>query len=89
MTQPNFSADRLRSVLSSVLNVATEIEKIVAVSGIAGGFNAPQVEQLTLLFGNLATAAIQAAHDALGKEITPGSVLELMPAATPLVSPSA
>jgi hypothetical protein len=50
--------------------------------------NLAQVEQLTALFGNLAGVAIQAAHDVLGKPVTPDSVLGLLPTATPLVEPS-
>jgi hypothetical protein len=76
--------DRLRTILSTVTEAAAEIEKLIAATGLAGNFNEPQIEKLTLLFGNLATAAIQAAHDALGQEITPESVLSLMPVDTPL-----
>jgi hypothetical protein len=39
------------------------------------------------LFGGLAGVAIQAAHDVVGKPVTPDSVLALMPAATALVDP--
>jgi hypothetical protein len=78
------SPDRLRTILSTVTDAAAEIEKLLAATGLAGNFNEPQVEKLTLLFGNLAAAAIQAAHDALGQEITPESVLALMPVNTPL-----
>lgn len=80
--------DRLRAILSTVTNVAVEIEQVIAATGVAGSFDAAQVEKLTLLFGNLAAAAIQAAHDALGREITPESVLELMPVATELEGPA-
>jgi hypothetical protein len=76
--------DRLRTILSTVTDAAVEIEKLLATTGLAGNFNDAQVEKLTLLFGNLAAAAIQAAHDALGQEITPESVLGLMPTTTPL-----
>lgn len=76
--------DRIRTILSTVTDTAAEIEKLLAATGLAGNFNEPQVEKLTLLFGNLATAAIQAAHQALGQEITPESVLALMPVSTPL-----
>jgi hypothetical protein len=78
------SPDRLRIILSTVTDAAAEIETLIAATGLAGNFNESQVEKLTLLFGNLATAAIQAAHDALGQEITPESVLALMPVNTPL-----
>ena len=76
--------DRLRTILSTVTDAAVEIEKLIAASGVAGNFNEPQIEKLTLLFGNLAAAAIQAAHDALGQEITPESVLALLPVTTQL-----
>lgn len=76
--------DRLRTILSTVTDAAAEIERLIAATGVAGSFNEPQVEKLTLLFGNLAAAAIQAAHDALGQEITPESVLALLPVNTPL-----
>lgn len=78
------SPDRLRTILSTVTDAAAEIERLIAATGLASNFNEPEVEKLTLLFGNLATAAIQAAHDALGQEITPESVLALMPVNTPL-----
>lgn len=76
--------DRLRTILSTVTDAAAEIERLIAATGVAGNFNEPEVEKLTLLFGNLAAAAIQAAHDALGQEITPESVLALLPVNTPL-----
>ena len=76
--------DRLRTILSTVTDAAAEIERLIAATGVAGNFNEPEVEKLTLLFGNLAAAAIQTAHDALGQEITPESVLALMPVNTPL-----
>ena len=85
----NLSADRLRAILATVTSAAAEIEKLIAATGLAGNFNAAQVEQLTLLFGNLASAAIQAVHDALGREVTAESVLALLPVSTPLQQPSA
>jgi hypothetical protein len=85
----NFSADRLRAILATVTAAAAEIEKLIAATGLAGNFNEAQVEQLTLLFGNLASAAIQAVHNALGREVTAESVLALLPASAPLVQPSA
>jgi hypothetical protein len=39
---------------------------------------------VTAAFSNLAAIAIQAAHDAAGKEMTPESVMALMPVSTPL-----
>ncbi|MGH9571492.1 MAG: hypothetical protein ACRD4F_17755 [Candidatus Angelobacter sp.] len=88
MTENMQNPDRLRAILATVTNVAVEIEQVIAATGVAGNFDAAQVEKLTLLFGNLAAAAIQAAHDALGREITPESVLELMPVATELEGPA-
>src|SRR5258708_384887 len=82
------SSTEIAGILSAVTSVAVEIEKLLAASGV-GGFNAPQAEQITVLFATLAQAAIKAAHDALGQEITPESVLKLMPITTPLIAPSA
>lgn len=79
----SFNADHLRQVVSTITGFAIEIEKIVS-AAMGGSLNQPQIESLTVLFGNLAGVAIQAAHDALGREITPDSVLALLPAATPL-----
>jgi hypothetical protein len=45
------------------------------------------MEQLTLLFGNLAGVVLQAVHQAAGKELTAESVLDLMPAVTALKDP--
>jgi hypothetical protein len=39
---------------------------------------------MTAAFGNLAAVAIQAAHDVAGREVTPESVMALMPVGTPL-----
>ena len=80
-----FNADSAKQVLGTVTAIAAEIERLIAAAGVGGAFNAPQVEQLTLLFGNLAGVVIQAAHDARAKQITEASVLELMPAKTELV----
>ncbi len=81
------SAAEMVGILSSVTSVAVEIEKLLGASGV-GGFNAPQTEQITVLFATLAQLAIKAAHDALGQEITPESILKLMPATTPLAAPA-
>lgn len=83
-----FDVDKLKQIIGTVTGVAAEIEQLLAAAGIGGSFSSPQVQQLTALFGNLAAVAIQAAHDALGREITPESVLALMPVATPLVQPT-
>jgi len=82
------SSTEIAGILSAVTSVAVEIERLLGASGV-GGFDAPQTEQITLLFAKLAQVAIKAAHDALGQEITPESVLKLMPITTPLVAPSA
>lgn len=81
------SAESLRGIVSTVTSVASAIEQVIAASDPSGKFNAAQAEQLTSLFGNLAGAAIQAAHDALGQAVTPASVLALIPASTPLAEP--
>ena len=81
------SAESLRGIVSTVTSVASAIEQVIAASVPAGNFNASQAEQLTSLFGNLAGAAIQASHDALGQVVTPESVLALMPANAPLAEP--
>jgi hypothetical protein len=83
------TANRAGQIVGTVTAVAAEIEQLIAASGVAGGQTLPRVEQLTALFGNLAGVAIQAAHDVVGKPVTPESVLALMPVATPLVDPPA
>jgi hypothetical protein len=52
-----------------------------------GGFDTAVAERVTEAFANLASIAIQAAHDAAGREITPESVQALMPVGTPLTPP--
>jgi hypothetical protein len=81
------SATEIAGILSTVTSVAVEIEKLLGASGV-GGFTGPQAEQITVLFAMLAQVAIKAAHDAMGQEITPESVLKLMPIDTPLAQPS-
>lgn len=83
----NFNADTAQQVLGTVTTFAVELEQIIAAAGAGGSFNAPQVEQLTALFGNLAGVVIQAVHDAAGKELTPETVLALMPSAATLQQP--
>ncbi|HWX56661.1 MAG TPA: hypothetical protein VN176_18915 [Verrucomicrobiae bacterium] len=82
------TADKISSILSTVSSVAVDVEKLIAAAGLGGHFNGAQVEQLTVLFTSLAQVAIQAVHDAMGKDITPASVLQLMPVATPLTPAS-
>jgi hypothetical protein len=81
------TADRVGVIIGTVTAVTAEIEELVAGSGIGGSETMPQIEQLTALFGNLAGVAIQAAHDVMGKPVTPESVLALIPVASPLVDP--
>ena len=81
------SVTEIAGILSTVTSVAIEIEKLLGASSVSG-FNPPQAEQITLLFATLAQVAIKAAHDAMGQEITPESVLKLMPLATPLAAPA-
>jgi uncharacterized protein YegL len=81
------TASEISGILSTVTGVAVEIEKLIGATGVAGQFDATQVEQLTQLFSGLAQVAIKAAHDALGQEITPESVLKLMPVAIPTAPP--
>lgn len=83
------SVSRATRIIGVVTSVVAEIEQIVAACGVGGALNIAQIEQLTILFGNLAGVAIQAAHDVVGKSITPDSVLALMPTATPLNPPTA
>ena len=82
------TADKMKQALATVTDAALFIEQLLAASG-ESGFDSAGAEQLTTAFSNLAAIAIQAAQDASGKEITPASVLALMPASTPLATPSA
>jgi hypothetical protein len=82
------TAGEISGILSTVTGVAVEIEKLIGATGVGGQFNEAQAEQLTLLLSGLAQVAIKAAHDALGQEITPESVLKLMPVATTLAPPA-
>ncbi len=92
------AADKLKSMLKTVTDAALFIEQIISqvggqVGGQAGlasgpgGFNPATAERVTEAFANLASIAIQAAHDAAGREITPESVQALMPVGTPLAPP--
>ena len=83
----NFNAQTATQLLGTVTTFAVELEQLIAAAGAGGSFNAPQVEQLTALFGNLAGVVIQAVHDAAGKELTPESVLALMPSTATLQQP--
>jgi hypothetical protein len=79
--------DKLQQALTTVTDAALFIEQIlgaVAPGNGAANFDAARAERLTAAFGDLASIAIQAAHDAAGKEMTPESVMALMPVNTPL-----
>ena len=79
--------DKFKETLKTVTDAALFIEQIlgaVAPGGGAGGFDAGTAERVTAAFGNLAAIAIQAAHDVAGKQITPESLMALMPVSTPL-----
>jgi hypothetical protein len=81
---PVSSVDQLKQILKSVTDAAVFTEQLLAATGMNA--NITRIERLTEAFGNLAAVAIQAAHLASGQEITPDSVLALLPASTPLVS---
>ncbi len=81
------TADKLKQTLKTVTDAALFIEQIlgaVAPAAGPGSFDAATIERITAAFGNLAVVAIQAAHDVAGKELTPESVMALMPGGTPL-----
>jgi phenylalanyl-tRNA synthetase beta subunit len=82
------NVDQVKRTLQTITSVATTIEQLLAAAGVQGGFNGAQAERLTTVLGNLAAIAVQAVHDAAGKEITPASVMALMPVATPLQAPA-
>ena len=82
------TTDKFKSMLKTVTDAALLIEQIIGqveTSG-PGGFD-PVAERVTEAFANLASIAIQAAHDAAGREITPESVQALLPVGTPLAPP--
>jgi hypothetical protein len=84
------TADKLKSMLKTVTDAALFIEQIIGQvepAGHPGGFDPAAAERVTEAFANLASVAIQAAHDAAGREITPESVQALMPVGTPLTPP--
>jgi hypothetical protein len=81
------TADQLKQTLKTVTDAALFIEQIlgaIAPASGAGSLDAAAIERITTAFGNLAVSAIQASHDVAGKELTPESVMALMPASTPL-----
>jgi len=82
---PISSIDQLKQILKTVTDAALFIEQLLAGMGV--GANAAQIERLTEAFGNLAAIAIQAAHLVTNREITPDSVMALLPVNTPLTPP--
>jgi len=84
-----YTADKFKSMLKTVTDAALFIEEIIGQAGTSGpnGFDPAAAERLTKAFSNLAVIAIQAAHDAAGREITPASVQALLPVGTPLAPP--
>jgi hypothetical protein len=81
------TADKLKQTLRTVTDAALFIEQILGAVAPASGmgeFDAAATERVTAAFSNLAAIAIQAAHDVTGKEMTPESVMALMPVSTPL-----
>jgi hypothetical protein len=76
-------------MLKTVTDAALFIEQIIGQVGISGpgSFEPAAAERVTEAFANLASIAIQAAHDAAGTEITSESVQALMPVGTPLAPP--
>lgn len=83
------TADKFKSMLKTVTDAALLIEQIIGEVGISspGGFDPAVAERVTEAFANLASIAIQVAHAAASKEITPESVQALMPVGTPLAPP--
>ena len=81
------SSGKLAEILKTVTDAAQLVERLLAASGVETR-NAGEVGALTAAFSNLAAIAIQAAHSASGKEITPDSVMSLLPVSTPLVFPA-
>jgi protein-disulfide isomerase-like protein with CxxC motif len=76
------SLDRLKQILRSVTDAALFVEQLLA--AMDADANAVEIERLTEAFGHLAAVAIQAAHAVEGRQITPESVLQLLPVDTPL-----
>jgi hypothetical protein len=77
------TTDQLNQALKTVTEAALFIEQLLSAIGVNGP-DVAEAEQITAAFGNLAGIAIQAAHDAAGKAITPDSISALMPVNTAL-----
>lgn len=84
---PITNIDELERTLKTVTDAALFIEQLLAAIGVEGA-GAAEVERLTVAFSTLAMIAIRGAHDVAGREITPASVLQLLPVNTPLVEPA-
>jgi len=81
------TADKLKQTLKTVTDAALFIEQILGAVSPASKmseFDAGEMERVTAAFGTLAAIAMQAAHDVAGREVTPESVMALMPVSTPL-----
>lgn len=85
---PISNTDKLKQILATLTDAVSFTEQILAAAGV-GGASVDEIERLTAAFNSLATIAIQAAHDVAGKQVTPSSVLTLLPAGTQLVAPAA
>jgi hypothetical protein len=76
-------ANKLKNAVGEITGVATEIESVLGTA--EGGVLAnPAIEKLTELFGNLIGLGIGALQNGLGQEVTPDSILKLLPDTTPL-----
>jgi len=84
-SSPISNADSLTEILRTVTGAAQFVEQLLAASGVEGA-QAPEIQSLTTAFSNLAAVAIQAVHMTAGKEITPESVMSLLPVNTPLAA---
>jgi hypothetical protein len=81
------NADKLKQILTTLTDAVSFIEQILAAVGV-GGASTSEIERMTAAFSSLASIAILAAHKVAGKEITPSSVLELLPVSTSLAVPA-
>jgi hypothetical protein len=81
------SVDNLKTILKNITDAAQWIEQLLAATG-AEGAQAPRMEEMTAAFSNLAAVAIRAVQAVSGEEITPESVMQLLPVSTPLAAPA-
>jgi hypothetical protein len=84
-SSPVPNAEKLQAMLKTITEGAQLVEQLLAATGVEGA-NTPRIQALTAALSNLAAVAIQAAHAAAGKEITPENIISLLPVSTPLVS---